>query len=99
MKNNALRKNLNLLNSKKRTLTSKYHVGRIGIFGSVARGDYSALSDIDILVELSKPIGMFRFIELEQVLSLLLGKRVDLVTKEALKPMIKKQILDEVVYA
>ncbi|KKT37612.1 MAG: polymerase beta domain protein region protein, partial [Candidatus Gottesmanbacteria bacterium GW2011_GWB1_44_11c] len=45
------------------------------------------------------PLGLFRFVELENHLSQLLGKPVDLVTKNALKPIIKDQILQETIYA
>ena len=55
-------------------------------------------SDIDILIELEKPISFVRFMKLENALSELLGVRVELVTKKALKPNIGKRILQEVQY-
>jgi predicted nucleotidyltransferase len=55
-------------------------------------------SDIDLLVTFSKPIGMFAFIETEEYLSKLLGKKVDLVTKKALKTSIKEDILQQLIY-
>ena len=70
----------------------------IGLFGSYARGEQKDKSDVDILVEFSKPIGFFKFMELEEYLSKRLGVKVDLVTPDALKPMIKPQIMREVVY-
>ena len=79
-------------------LRDTYHVEKIGVFGSVARGDNRETSDIDVLVEFSEPIGMFKFIKLEEYLSQLIGKKVDLVTQKALKPTIKDDILQEVVY-
>ena len=51
-----------------------------------------------MLVEFSKPVGFFKFIELEEFLGKLTGKKVDLVTKKALKPAIKNEILQEVSY-
>lgn len=80
-------------------LSSQYNVKDIGIFGSVRRGQEKKTSDVDILVEFSKPVGMFKFIDLEKYLSILIGKKVDLVTKKALKPAIKEEILQEVIYA
>jgi len=74
-------------------------VRRLGIFGSVARGNQTVSSDVDILVDFTHPLGLFRFVELENHLSQLLGKPVDLVTKNALKPIIKDQILQETIYA
>jgi predicted nucleotidyltransferase len=53
---------------------------------------------VDILVELEKPIGFIKFLKLEKRISDLLGVRVDLVTKKALKPFIGQQILQEVQY-
>ena len=70
----------------------------IGVFGSVARGDETEKSDIDILVSFNMPIGFFDFIRLEDFLSKLLGAKVDLVCKRALKPVIKDDILKEVIY-
>jgi len=87
-----------LIEKQRIALTATYNVEKLGVFGSVARGDNNAESDIDMLVKLSKPIGMFRFIELENYLTELLGKKVDLVTDKALKPLIKEEILQEVVY-
>ena len=94
-----LQKNLKIINAHRRTLKNKYHVGEIGIFGSVAKGISRAGSDVDIVVQFSKPIGMFAFLELEEYLGDVLGKKVDLVTKQSLKPLIKEEILSTAVYA
>ena len=69
----------------------------IGVFGSFVRGEAKKSSDIDILVEFSEPVGLFEFMELEEYLEKLLGHKVDLVSKKALKPIIGKYILEEVV--
>jgi len=80
-------------------LAERYHVKKMGIFGSVARGDDTKKSDIDILVEFDEEaIGMFDFIRLENFLSDLLGKKVDLVSKGGLKSIIKDRILKETIY-
>ncbi len=71
----------------------------IGIFGSVARGEQTESSDIDILVEFSRPVVFFTFLELEEYLSMRLGAPVDLVTPDALKPLIREQMAAEVAYA
>ncbi|KAF5088595.1 Nucleotidyltransferase domain protein [anaerobic digester metagenome] len=80
-------------------LSTRFSVSRIGIFGSVARGEQTETSDIDILVEFSRPIGFFTFVELEEYLSLRLGAPVDLVTPDALKPLIRERVAAEVAYA
>ena len=87
-----------ILERGKTSLRDKYHIKKIGIFGSVVRGEENEKSDVDILVEFSKPISMFRFIELEESLSALLKRKVDLVTRNALKSAIKDSILSEVRY-
>ena len=94
-----LKNDLRIINKHKRILQEKYNVVQIGIFGSVAKGLANPKSDLDILVEFSKPIGMFKFIELEEQLSALLSKKVDLVTKQSLKPLIKAEILSHTIYA
>jgi len=88
-----------LINQNLSHLRSKFKVKRIAIFGSTAQGNSKKDSDIDIIVEFDEPIGFFAFIELENYLSKILGKDVDLTTKKALKPTIKNEILKEAVYA
>lgn len=78
-------------------LREKYHVKRIGFFGSYARNEQREDSDVDILVEFSKPVG-FEFIDLKFYLEELFNRKVDLATVEALKPRIKEDILKEVIY-
>jgi len=87
-----------LLQRHKETFREQYGLKEIGIFGSYVRGEEDAESDLDILIELEKPIGFVRFIRLENALSQLLGVRVEIVTKKALKPYIGKRILEEVRY-
>lgn len=79
-------------------LKKKYHVKKIGIFGSFARGKQKKGSDLDILVEFDTPIGFFDFIRLEDLLSRALCQKVDLVSKKAIKPAVKKEIIKEVQY-
>ncbi len=81
-------------------LKSQYPIKALGIFGSVARGDDTPKSDVDILVEFNEDhnMGIFKFIELEDDLSNILGKKIDLVTKRGLKKAIKKYVLKDVIY-
>ena len=90
---------LNILTEKLPYLKKTFQIKRIGIFGSWVRGEQTEDSDIDVLVEFEKPVGFFTFIELEDHLSELLGVRVDLVTPDALKPLIKPYVMEETVYA
>lgn len=87
-----------ILKQNKKELKDKYKIKKIGVFGSYVRGEEKKRSDIDILVEFSEPVGLFEFMDLEEYLEKLLGVKVDLVSKKALKPRIGQHILKEVVY-
>jgi len=78
-------------------LREKFNVKEIAIFGSYVRKENNKTSDVDILVDFSKAISFFRFLELEQYLKKIVGKKVDLVSRGALKPIIGKYILKEAV--
>ena len=83
--------------SLKPILASKYFVDKIGYFGSFADKQQTAQSDLDILVEFSKPVG-WEFFSLEMYLEQHLGIKVDLVTRNALKDGLREGILDQVRY-
>lgn len=76
---------------------SRYGVKSLGIFGSYVRGEQVPGSDLDVLIEFSEPPGLIQFLALEHELGDLLGVKVDLVMKDALKPAIGQHILREVV--
>jgi predicted nucleotidyltransferase len=81
-------------------LRQRYKVKSLGVFGSRVRAEARAESDIDILVEFEDqdaPLSLLEFIALKYYLSDLLGLKVDLVEKTALKPCIGRRILQEVV--
>ena len=88
---------INKLRELKPILFSEYSVKEIGIFGSYANETHTEESDIDILVEFDKPIG-WKFFSLELYLENIFGKKVDLVTKNALKDQIKIQIMNQLEY-
>ena len=79
-------------------IREKYGVTSIGVFGSYARGSAGQDSDIDIIVELSRPIG-WELVDLSDFLESLLHHKVDLVIRRALHPLIRDAILAEVQYA
>ena len=90
---------LRLLREELPVLRERFRVVRIGLFGSYARGEQEPGSDIDILVELEPPVGFSGFIALEDHLSGLLGAKVDLVTPDALKPVMRPAVMEGTVYA
>ena len=79
-------------------LAKEFHIKELGVFGSFIRGEERIDSDIDMLVDFEQPIDLFRFLDLEERLSEVSGKKVDLVSKKALKPHIGRAILKEVQY-
>ncbi|OHD63821.1 MAG: nucleotidyltransferase [Spirochaetes bacterium RBG_13_51_14] len=86
------------LREHKIELASKFHVSKIGIFGSYVRHEPKEQSDLDLLVEFSQPIGLFEFMDLEGYIEDLVGIKIDLVSAKGLKPYIGKNILNEVIY-
>jgi hypothetical protein len=86
------------LKKLKGEVAREYSVKTIGVFGSVARNEQTGTSDIDLLVEFSKPVGFVTFMRLENFLSEQLGNPVDLVTSDSLKPVIRQDVLAEVIY-
>jgi hypothetical protein len=80
-------------------LLKVHGVVAVYVFGSVVRGTATPDSDVDLLVEFSCPIGLVAFVALQQELANRLGVRVDLVTRDALKPQLQARILSEAVRA
>lgn len=70
-------------------------VSMIGIFGSMARGDATKKSDIDLIVRFSKRKSLLTLVRLERELTEALGRRVDLLTEAALSPYLRERILKE----
>ncbi len=87
-----------VLRQNKSALKKQFKIRALGIFGSYVRGEQKKNSDIDVLVEFSQTPGLFDYIKIENRLSYILKRRVDLVMKGALKPTIGKHIMREVVY-
>jgi predicted nucleotidyltransferase len=85
------------LRENKPVLEEKYGVKNLEVFGSYIHGEQKKGSDLDVLVEFSKTIDLFKYIELEEFMSKKLGVKVDLVMKDTLKPRIKDRILKEAI--
>lgn len=79
-------------------LVSRFGIRRIGLFGSAARSDAGELSDIDLLVEFEEPT-FDRYMDLKFELERRLGREVDLVLAEVIKPRLRPVIEREIVYA
>lgn len=86
------------LRAVKGDVRDRFHVKKIGVFGSTVKGQRRPDSDVDILVEFSSPVSIFTFVHLREYVSERLGVRVDLVTEGGLHPLLKERIMGEVVY-
>ena len=84
-------------------LCRRYYVRELALFGSVLRDDFRPDSDVDVLVEFEPgaPIGLIEHLSLQEELSGLLGRRVDLVSKRGLHLRLKRSVLasSQVLYA
>ncbi len=82
--------------SKLIELCRQNDVTRLGIFGSMARGEATEQSDIDLLVEFSTRKSLLKLVGLERQMSLAVGRKVDLLTEAALSPYLRDRIKQEV---
>ncbi|MCG2796297.1 MAG: nucleotidyltransferase family protein [Actinomycetia bacterium] len=87
---------LETLRQSKGELCDRYKVKEIGLFGSFARADEYEASDIDILVEFNEGADLFDFVALGDFLEERLGRKVDLVTRRAIRPEMRDTIAEEV---
>jgi uncharacterized protein len=85
------------LEQLKPELERKFHVHSIGLFGSIVREDFSASSDIDIIVDFNQPIGI-EFIDLADYVEQRLQQKVDLVSRRGVKDKYFKAIEQEIIY-
>jgi len=93
-----IEKTMGEIRKKMPVFKERYKVKTMGVFGSYATGEYHKRSDVDILVDFEDSITLFQFLALERELSTIVGRKVDLVMRTALKPRIGQSILNEVRY-
>lgn len=86
-----------VLATLKPELEKDYHVKSIGIFGSAVRADFTSESDIDLIVDFDQPIGI-SFIDLADFLEQKIQAKVDLVSRNGIKPQYYTAIEKEIVY-
>ncbi len=88
-----------ILSERKEELRGKYGVIKIGVFGSYARKEQRRGSDIDILVEFERPIGL-KFVSLADELEEILGEKVEIVSLPALeqRPRLLKSVMEDLTY-
>ena len=88
---------LQILKEKNAELARQFGVKTLALFGSVARNEATATSDVDLLVEFNRPVGYFGLFALQDYLEKLLGCSVDLGTPDSLKPYLKESIMGELI--
>jgi uncharacterized protein len=86
-----------VLQQLKPELKAKFHVQEIGLFGSIVRDDFSPTSDVDIIVNFSQPVGI-EFVDLADYIEAKLQRRVDLVSRNAIKDKYFRAIQPQILY-
>jgi len=86
-----------LLQLNKQMLFGQYPLTELGVFGSAVRDDFTEKSDIDIIIDYDKPMGV-EFIDLANTLEKIVHRKVDLVSKKGIKLNYFKQIENEIIY-
>jgi len=76
-------------------ILQKYNIKRAGLFGSYARGEMREDSDIDILVEIADDISLLDFVGIILEIEDTLGKKIDLVEYDTIKPLIRERVIKE----
>jgi hypothetical protein len=94
---NTLKQTIQKLQTLKESLSKKYHISYLAIFGSVSRNENTKNSDIDILVDFTQPVGL-EFIDLADELEKILDHKVDLVSRNGIKPEYYEQIKNDLQY-
>ncbi|HKH48906.1 MAG TPA: nucleotidyltransferase family protein [Thermoanaerobaculia bacterium] len=94
----SLEEILSTLREQHATLSQRFPIRRMALFGSWARGDAREDSDVEILVDVDPSIGL-GFVELGDELENALGRRVDLVSRRAIKPSFWERIEPELIDA
>ena len=84
-----------ILREKLPYLVSEYGIRRIGLFGSYAKGKQTENSDVDIVAEFERPIGL-RFVEFAEYLEKILGKKTDVLTPEGVKGITVRRIAGDI---
>lgn len=87
----------NSLTALKPEMEQRFFVNSIGLFGSVVRDDFKASSDIDIIVDFTKPVGI-EFVDLANFIESKLDKKIDLVSRNGVKKKYFEQIESQIVY-
>jgi len=87
----------NSLSALKPEMQQRFFVNSIGLFGSVVRDDFKVSSDVDIIVDFTRPVGI-EFVDLANFIESKLNRKIDLVSRNGVKKKYFKQIESQIVY-
>ena len=87
--------NIEIIEKKISHILTEYGVTYAGVFGSVARGEDKPESDIDILIRMGKPLGMFSYMALIRNIETSLGRKVAVVTEKSLNKFVRPYVIPE----
>jgi uncharacterized protein len=87
----------NSLTALKPEMEQRFFVNSIGLFGSVVRDDFKVSSDVDIIVDFTRPVGI-EFVDLANFIESKLNKKIDLVSRNGVKKKYFEQIESQIVY-
>ncbi len=90
-----MKNDINKIKQKILPILQDYGVKRVALFGSCVRDEMEKESDIDILVDIKADISLLDFVGLKQKIEEALGRKVDLVEYDTLKPLLRERILKE----
>jgi len=94
----SLEENREIIDQHRPELKRQFHVDKIGVFGSYARGDQKKRSDVDFLVTFDTDISLFDHVDLNLYLKELMGRKVDVIPHDNLRPELRKYILKDVIH-
>lgn len=78
-----------------RTICREFDVAMLAVFGSVARGQETPESDVDLLVRFKHPVGLIELLQMEDRFSDVFGRKVDLGTEDSLHPLIRDNVMGD----
>lgn len=93
----TLEKIMKILRKHQKEIQERFYVKEIKLFGSFVRGEQKKTSDIDVLVDFDKPVSLLHIIALENFLSDILGRKVDVIPKKNIRKELKDSILKEAI--
>ncbi|MBP9759446.1 nucleotidyltransferase domain-containing protein [Candidatus Dojkabacteria bacterium] len=87
--------NIDEVKQKTKAIFEQYGILSAGVFGSIARGDYNDESDVDLMVTLGRPMGMFDYMRFIDSLEAVVKRKVDIVTDKSINQRVKPFILKD----